>query len=120
MDGIQRKFQTVGYAQFIENIMQMIFYRLFADEKFLADLTIPETLRHQLHDFLLAVAQQRFFPPLPRFRGLLESINHFRRQILCGCSSPADRWPTASAPRPAPPVSSHEPRRGHLPPPSAR
>jgi hypothetical protein len=57
MNGVQRKLEPIRNAQFIENIMEVIFYRLFADEKFFADLTIPKTLRHQLHDFLLAVAQ---------------------------------------------------------------
>src|SRR3984957_20557423 len=74
MDCVQRKFQTVGHAQLIENIMQVILYRLLADKKLLADFAVPEALRYQLHDFLLPVAQQRLFAALARFRGFLERV----------------------------------------------
>ena len=61
VDGVQREFQAVGNAELVEDIVQVIFYRLLADEKFFADLLVAVTLRHQLHDFFFAVAEQRLF-----------------------------------------------------------
>lgn len=57
MDGVESKFETIGDAKLVENIMQVIFNGLFADEKFFADFAIAKTLRDKLYDFLLALAQ---------------------------------------------------------------
>ena len=61
MDRVQREFEAVGDAQLIENIVQVIFHRLLADEQFFANFLVPESLRHQLHDFFFAVADSSGF-----------------------------------------------------------
>src|ERR1700735_464462 len=54
---VERQFQAIRNAQLVENIVQVVLHRLLADEQFLADLAIAETLRHQLYDFFFAVTQ---------------------------------------------------------------
>ena len=78
MDSVESEFETVGNSEFIENIVQVIFHRLFADEEFFADFAVAESLRDKLNDFFFAVAQQRLFAALAGLRRLLESVNHFR------------------------------------------
>ena len=63
MDGVEGEFEAVRNAQLVEDVVQMIFNRLFTDEKLFADLFIAITLGHELHDLLLAVAQQRLIAP---------------------------------------------------------
>ena len=59
MNRVQREFEPVGNAEFVEDIVQVIFYSLLADEKFFADFLVAISLSHQLHDLFFAVAQQR-------------------------------------------------------------
>ena len=44
MDSVEGKLEPVGHAEFVENVVQMIFDRLLADEKFLADFAVAKTL----------------------------------------------------------------------------
>src|SRR5579863_788067 len=82
MDGVEGQFETVGNSEFIENIVQVIFHRLFADEELLADFAIAEALCDELNDFFFAVAQQRLFAALTGLRRLLEGVNHFRGHAI--------------------------------------
>jgi hypothetical protein len=54
--GVKGKLEAIGNTQFVEDIVEVIFYGLLADEELFADLFVPVTLRHELDDFLLAVA----------------------------------------------------------------
>ena len=65
MNGVKSKLQAVGDAKFVEDVVQVIFDSLFADEELSPDLFIPIALRHQLHDLFFAIAQQRLIPPRP-------------------------------------------------------
>src|ERR1017187_9462283 len=74
--GVEGKFETVGNSQFMEDIVQVVLHRLFADELLFANLAVSETLRHELNNFLLALAEQRLFPPLSRFGRFLEGVDY--------------------------------------------
>src|SRR5690348_12862001 len=76
MDGVQSQFETIGNAELIEDIVKVVFHGLLADEELLADFPVAKSLCHQLDDFLFAIAQERFFPPLAGFGRLLESVDH--------------------------------------------
>src|SRR5579875_175972 len=78
MNGVQGKLKPIRNAKLIEYVVQMIFDGLFADKEFLADFPVSKALCDELYDFLLAVAEQRLFAPLARFRRFLEGVNHFR------------------------------------------
>ena len=54
MNRIKRELQTIGDAELVENIMQMILDRLFADEHLFGHLFILITLGDQRHDFAFA------------------------------------------------------------------
>src|SRR6266478_5766521 len=77
VNGVEGKLQAVGNAELVEDIVQVIFYRLFADEKLFADFLVAEALRDELHDFLFAVAQQGLFAARAGFRGFGESLHDF-------------------------------------------
>src|SRR5271156_6287438 len=57
MNREEGQFQPVGYSEFVENVVQMILHRLLADKELFANLAVAKALRHQLHDFLLAITQ---------------------------------------------------------------
>ena len=57
VDGIQGQFEAIGNTQLIEDIVEMVFYGLFADKELLADFSVAESLGDELHDFLFAIAQ---------------------------------------------------------------
>jgi len=44
VNGIKSKFQPVGDSQLVEDVVQMIFNGLFANEEFFPDLFVPITL----------------------------------------------------------------------------
>ena len=54
-----RRIQPVRNTQLIENIVQMILHRLFADEHPLGHFLILETLRHQDDNLPLALTERR-------------------------------------------------------------
>ncbi len=58
VNGIQSKFQPVRDSQLSEDIVKPILDRQFRDEELVADLVVPITLRHQLHDRFFTIAQQ--------------------------------------------------------------
>ena len=82
MDSVESEFEAVGNPEFIEDIVQVIFHGLFADEKLFADFAVAEALRDKLNDFFFAVAQQRLFAALAGLCGFLESVNHFRSHAI--------------------------------------
>ena len=61
VDGVESEFEAIGNAKLVENIVQVIFYGLLADEKFFADFLVAETLGDELNDFFFAVAEERLF-----------------------------------------------------------
>ncbi len=82
MNRVQRQFQPVRNAKLVENIVQVVLHRLLADKKLLADFLVAKPLRHQLHDFFFAVAQQRLLAPRPGIRRLRERLHHFRGHVV--------------------------------------
>src|SRR5208282_1328642 len=77
MDGVEGEFEAVGDAEFVENVVKMIFYGLFADEKFFADFLVAEALGDELDDFFFAVAEEGLFAAragLGRFRESLHDL----------------------------------------------
>jgi hypothetical protein len=77
VNGVESEFEAIGNAELVENIVQVIFYGLLADEKFFADFLVAETLGDELNDFFFAVAEERLFAAragLGRFR---ESFHDF-------------------------------------------
>src|SRR5258707_15598189 len=63
VDGVEGKLQTIGDSEFIEDVVQVILYGLFADEEFFAYLLVAVALRYQLDDFFFPVAKQRLLAP---------------------------------------------------------
>ena len=61
VDGVERQFQAVGNSQLIEDVVQVVLHRLLTDEHLLGHLFVLETLRHQRHDFPLALAERGAF-----------------------------------------------------------
>ena len=57
MDGVESKFEAIRDTELVENVVQMVFHRLFADEELFADLPVAETLSYELNDFLLAFTE---------------------------------------------------------------
>jgi hypothetical protein len=77
MDGVKRQFQAIGNAEFVEDIMQVVFYGLLADEELFADFLVPETLGNELNDFFFAIAEERLFAAWTGFRGFRERLHNF-------------------------------------------
>src|SRR5579871_2769300 len=82
MDRVKRKFEAIGNTELIENIVEVVFHRLFADEKFFADFAVAEALGHKLDDFFFALAEQRLFAALAGFRRLFERFHYFGRHAV--------------------------------------
>ena len=64
MNGVEGQFQTIGNAELVEDVVEVIFHCLPADKEFFADFAVSKSLRHELDDFFFAVAQQRLFAAL--------------------------------------------------------
>jgi hypothetical protein len=77
VDGVESEFEAIGNAKLVEDIVQVIFYGLLADEKLFADFLVAEALSDELNDFFFAIAEERLFAAragLGRFR---ESFHDF-------------------------------------------
>ena len=61
VDGVEGQLEPVRNAELIENVMEVVFDGLFADEELFPDFLVPVALSDQLDDFLLAVAEQGLF-----------------------------------------------------------
>ena len=59
VSGIQSQFQPVRDSQLVEDLIKTIVDCQFRDEEFFSDLLVRIALRHQLHDRLFAIVQQR-------------------------------------------------------------
>jgi hypothetical protein len=57
MDSVEGEFEAVGDTEFIENIMQVVLHRLFADKKLFPDFAVAESLGYELYNFFLAVTK---------------------------------------------------------------
>jgi hypothetical protein len=77
VDGVESEFEAIGDAKFVENIVQVIFYGLLADEKFFADFLVAEALGDELNDFFFAVAEERLFAAGAGLRRFRESFHDF-------------------------------------------
>ena len=58
VDGVQSEFKAVGNAELVEDIVQMVFDGLLADEEFFSNFFIAEALSDMLDYFLFAVGEQ--------------------------------------------------------------
>ncbi len=47
VNGIQREFEAVGNAKFVEDVVQMVLDRLFGDEELFPDFLVAEALRDE-------------------------------------------------------------------------
>jgi hypothetical protein len=77
VDGVESEFEAIGNAKLVENIVQVIFYGLLADEKFFADFLVAETLGDELNDFFFAVAEERLFAARAGLGRFGESFHDF-------------------------------------------
>src|SRR5215470_2716364 len=77
VNGVEREFEAVGHAEFVEDVVEMIFDGLFGDEKLFPDFLVAETLSDELNDFFFAVTEQRFFSARASFGRLGESLHDF-------------------------------------------
>ena len=55
VDGVERQFQTVGNAQLVEDVVQVVLYRLLTDEHLLGHFLVLVTLGDQRHDFVIGM-----------------------------------------------------------------
>jgi len=82
VDGVEGEFEAVGDAEFIEDVVKVILYGLFGDEKLFADFFVAEALGDELNDFFFAVGKKRLFAArtgLGRFR---ERFHDFRSHTI--------------------------------------
>jgi hypothetical protein len=77
VDRIQREFEAVRDAEFVEDVVQVVLDGLLGDEKFFADFLVAETLGDELDDFLFAVAEQGLFAARAGFAGLRKCFHDF-------------------------------------------
>jgi hypothetical protein len=82
VDSVQREFEAVGDAELVEDVVEMILDGLLGDEEFFADFLVAESLRHELHDFLFAVAEQRLFAARPGLGGLRKRFHDFSSHAI--------------------------------------
>ena len=77
VDGVEGELEAVGDAEFVEDVVEMVFYGLLADEEFFADFFVAKALGDELHDFFFAIAEKRLFAAragLGRFRECLHDL----------------------------------------------
>src|SRR4051794_39038423 len=74
VNSVERQFQAVGNPEFVEDVVQVVLHRLFANEHLLGHFLVLVTLRYQADDLAFALAQRRTFP------GLARSTNHVARR----------------------------------------
>ena len=77
VNGVEREFEAIGNAEFVEDVVQVVFHRLLADEKLLADFLVAETLSDKLHDFFFAIAEKRLFAARAGFRRFRKRLHDF-------------------------------------------
>src|ERR1700731_1162203 len=70
VDGVESQLEAVGDAELVKNVVEMVLNGLFGDEKFFADFLVAKALRDELHDFLLAIAEQQLLSARAGFTGL--------------------------------------------------
>ena len=56
------EFEAVGNAEFIEDVVQMVFHSLLADKHLFGHFLVLEALRHQADDLALALAERGTLP----------------------------------------------------------
>jgi hypothetical protein len=77
MDGVEGKFEAVGNAKFVEDVVQVILYGLLADEEFFADFFVAEALGDELNDFFFAIAEEGLFAARAGLGRFGESLHNF-------------------------------------------
>ena len=82
MDGVEGELEAVGNAELIEDVVEVVLHRLFADEELFADFAIAEALGDELDNLLLAVAEKRLFAALTGFGGFLEGVYYLGRHPI--------------------------------------
>src|ERR1035438_2435079 len=61
VDGVEGQLQTVGDAQFVEDVVQMVLDRLLGNEHLFGHLFVLVALGHESHDLAFAGAQRSAF-----------------------------------------------------------
>jgi hypothetical protein len=77
VDGVERQFEAIGDAELVEDIVEMVFNGLLADEELFADFLVAETLSDELDDFFFAVAEERLFAARAGLGRFGESLHDF-------------------------------------------
>src|SRR5689334_24114501 len=58
MNCVEREFEAVGNAELVEDVMQVVFYRLLADEHLLCHLAVLVALGNKTDNLTLALAER--------------------------------------------------------------
>src|SRR5437660_7819398 len=78
VDGVEGQLEPVRNPELVENVMEVVFDGLFADEELFPDFLVPVALGNQLNDLFLAVAEQGLFAARAVVGGLGEGLHHLR------------------------------------------
>src|SRR3970282_1770929 len=82
VDGVKGQLKPVRDAEFVKDIVQMVFHRLLADEELFANLAVAEALSDMLHNLFLAVAEQRLVAFHALLGGLGKGATELRHHAL--------------------------------------
>src|SRR5256712_13047832 len=82
VDGVEGQLEPVRNPELVENVMEVVFDGLFADEELFPDFLVPIALSDQLDDFLLAVAEQGLFAARAAVGGLGKGLHHLRSNAV--------------------------------------
>src|SRR5437870_3240878 len=82
VDGVEGQLEPVRNPELVENVMEVVFDGLFADEELFPDFLVPIALSDQLDDFLLAVAEQGLFAARAAVGGLGKGLHHLRSHAV--------------------------------------
>src|SRR5467141_1044685 len=82
VDGVEGQFEPVRNPELVENVMEVVFDGLSADEELFPDFLVPVALSDQLDDLLLAVAEQGLFAARAAVGGLGKGLHHLRSNAV--------------------------------------
>ena len=82
VDGVEGQLEPVRNPELVENVMEVVFDGLFADEELFPHFLVPVALGDQLDDLLLAVAEQGLFAARAVVGGLGKGLHHLRSNAV--------------------------------------